>query len=33
MYSIAADLQEDWAASIDWDAVVRLILEFTIPRI
>jgi hypothetical protein len=28
--SMAADLEEDWPAKIDWDAVVALIVEYTV---
>jgi hypothetical protein len=27
---ISADLDEDWPGSIDWDAVLSLILDYTV---
>lgn len=27
---VADDIEEDWPASVDWDTVVGLILEFTV---
>jgi hypothetical protein len=27
---VADDIEEDWLASVDWDTVVGLILEYTV---
>ena len=27
---VADDIEEDWPASVDWDTVVGLILEYTV---